>query len=155
REVISFAEAPTPWQCMLTVLRNNGVDPARVRITRDLATPDAVAAFRAGRGDFLEQGQTVTEELLAEGAAHLVASMGDATGPVPFSSFMTTPAFLAGERPTLERFTRAVYRTQRWMAAASPREIAEAIAPAFPDLDPLIREKAVDRYQRQGTWARD
>jgi NitT/TauT family transport system substrate-binding protein len=155
REVISFAEAPTPWQCMLTVLRNNGVDPARVRITRDLPTPQAVAAFRSGRGDFLEQGQTVTEELLAEGAAFLVASMGDATGPVPFSSFMATPAFLANERPVLERFTRAVYRTQRWMAQAQARDIAAAIAPAFPDVDPVIREKAIDRYLRQATWARD
>jgi NitT/TauT family transport system substrate-binding protein len=155
REVISFAEAPTPWQCMLTVLRREGVDPGRVRITRDLPTPQAVAAFRAGRGDFLEQGQTVTEQLLAEGAAFLVASMGDATGPVPFSSFMTTPAFLASERPVLERFTRAVYRTQRWMAAAPAREIAAAIAPAFPDVDPVIGEKAIDRYLRQATWARD
>jgi len=155
REVISFAEAPTPWQCMLTVLRTNGIDPARVRITRDLPTTQAVAAFRSGRGDFLEQGQTVTEELLAEGAAFLVASMGEATGPVPFSSFMTTPAFLAGERPVLERFTRAVYRTQRWMAEAPARDIAAAIAPAFPDVDPVIREKAIDRYLRQATWARD
>src|SRR5436190_5562299 len=47
-EVISFAEAPTPWQSMLTVLRREGVDPARVRFTRDLLTADAVAAFRAG-----------------------------------------------------------------------------------------------------------
>ena len=155
REVISFAEAPTPWQCMLTVLRKNGVDPARVRITRDLPTAQAVAAFRAGRGDFLEQGQTVTEELLAEGAAVLVASMGDATGPVPFSSFMTTPAFLARERPVLERFTRAIYRTQRWMAQAPARDIAAAIASAFPGVSPVIREKAIDRYLRQGTWARD
>jgi NitT/TauT family transport system substrate-binding protein len=155
REVISFAEAPTPWQCMLTVLRKNGIDPARVRITRDLPTAQAVAAFRAGRGDFLEQGQTVTEQLLSERAAFLVASMGDATGPLPFSSFMATPEFFARERPLLERFTRAVYRTQRWMAQAPARDIAAAIAPAFPDIDPLISQKAVDRYLRQGTWARD
>jgi NitT/TauT family transport system substrate-binding protein len=155
REVISFAEAPTPWQCMLTVLRKNGVDPARVRITRDLPTAQAVAAFRSGRGDFLEQGQTVTEQLLTEGAAFLVASMGDATGPVPFSSFMTTPAFFTHERPLLERFTRAIYRTQRWMAGAPARDIALAITPAFADVDPVIRERAVDRYLRQGTWARD
>jgi len=155
KEVISFAEAPTPWQCMLTVLRRNGVDPARVRITRDLPTAEAVAAFRAGRGDFLEQGQPIAEQLLAEGAAVLIASMGDATGPVPFSSYMTTPAFLANERPVIERFTRALYRAQRWMAAAAPGEIASAVAPAFPDIEAGVREKVVDRYQRQGTWARD
>ena len=155
KEIISFAEAPTPWQCMLTVLRRNGVDPARVRITRGLPTAEAVAAFRSGRGDFLEQGQPVTEQLLAESAAVLIASMGDATGPVPFSSYMTTPAFLANERPVLDRFTRALYRTQRWMATATPREIASVVAPAFPDIEAGIREKVVERYQRQGTWARD
>jgi NitT/TauT family transport system substrate-binding protein len=155
KEVISFAEAPTPWQCMLTVLRRNGVDPGRVRITRDLPTAQAVAAFRAGRGDFLEQGQPVTEQLLAEGAAVLIASMGEATGPVPFSSYMTTPGFLARERPVLERFTRALYRAQRWMAEAPARDIASAIAPAFGDIEPVIRERVVDRYLRQGTWARD
>jgi NitT/TauT family transport system substrate-binding protein len=155
KEVISFAEAPTPWQCMLTVLRRHGVDPAHVRFTRDLPTAQAVAAFRSGRGDFLEQGQPATEQLLAEGAATLIASMGDATGPVPFSSYMATPEFFASERAILDRFTRAVYRTQRWMAAATPREIASVVAPAFPDIDAGIREQVVDRYQRQGTWPRD
>ncbi|MGH7417293.1 MAG: ABC transporter substrate-binding protein, partial [Candidatus Rokuibacteriota bacterium] len=57
RTVISFAEAPTPWQCMLTVLRRNGIDPERVRIERELPAPEAIAAFRAGHGDFLEQPQ--------------------------------------------------------------------------------------------------
>jgi NitT/TauT family transport system substrate-binding protein len=155
KEVISFAEAPTPWLSMLTVLRRQRVDPARVRFTRDLPTADAVAAFRAGRGDFLEQGQPVTEALLAEGAAVLVASMGEATGPVPFSSYMTTPAFLERGRGVLERFTRALHRAQRWMAEAPPREVAAVIAPAFPDMDADIRERAVDRYLRQHTWARD
>src|SRR5207302_1312167 len=69
RTIISFAEAPTPWQCMLTVLRTHGVDPAAVRIRRDLLVPDAIAAFRAGEAEFLETGQPMVEGLLAEGAA--------------------------------------------------------------------------------------
>ena len=98
--VISFAEAPTPWQCLLSVLRRNGVDPAGVAIRRDLPVAQAVAAFRAGDADFLEQGQPVVEQLLAEGVGHLAASMGEATGPVPFSSYMTSRASCAmTERP--------------------------------------------------------
>ena len=155
RTVISFAEAPTPWQCMLTVLRREGVDPGRVTIVRDLPVDEAVAAFRAGRCDFLEQGQPVVEQLLAEGAAHLVASMGDATGPVPFSSYMTTPEFLGKEQEVVLAFTRAIYRTQQWMAAHSGAEIADVVAPAFPDIEPHIRTRVVERYHRQGTWARD
>jgi NitT/TauT family transport system substrate-binding protein len=155
KTVLSFAEAPTPWQCMLTVLRRHGVDPGTVRIERERPAPDAVAAFCAGHGDFLEQPQPVVEELLAAGAAHLVASMGEATGPVPFTSYMTTPAFLAREPDVMRAFTRAVYRTQRWLAENRAPAIAAAIAPAFPATKPAILEGAVGRYHEQGTWARD
>ena len=153
RTVLSFAEAPTPWQCMLTVLRREGVDPASVRIERTLPVAEAAAAFRAGHGDFLETGQPFTEALLAEGAAHLAASMAEATGPVPFSSYLTTVPFLREQRDTIVRFTRALARAQRWLARAEPGEIAALIAPAFPDVDPELRRRAVARYLRQGTWA--
>jgi NitT/TauT family transport system substrate-binding protein len=155
KTVISFAEAPTPWLCMLAVLRRNGVDPNQVRITRELAVTEAVAAFVSGAADFLEQTQPIVEQLLAEGGAHLVASMGETTGPLPFTSYMTTPDFLAGEPEVVRRFTRAVYRTQRWLASAAPPAIAEAIAPSFHEIDPAIRERAIARYLRQSTWARD
>ncbi|HUM16644.1 MAG TPA: ABC transporter substrate-binding protein [Candidatus Nitrosotalea sp.] len=155
RTVLSFAEAPTPWQCMLTVLRAHGVDPAAVRIERHRPAPAAVAAFRAGDGDFLEQPQPVVEQLLAEGAGHLVASMGEATGPVPFTSYMTTPGFLEHEPDTVLRFTRAVYRTQRWLAEHDAAVIARTVAGAFADVAPPILERVVARYQGQGTWSRD
>jgi NitT/TauT family transport system substrate-binding protein len=155
RTVISFAEAPTPWQCMLTVLRRNGVDPAAVRIERDRPAPEAVAAFRAGHGDFLEQTQPVVEQLIGAGAAHLVASMGQATGPVPFTSYMTTPAFLARQHEVVRRFTRGVYRTQRWLAAHGAAEIARVIGPAFPAIDAALLERAVARYLAQDTWSRE
>jgi len=155
RTVLSFAEAPTPWQCMLTVLRRHGVDPARVRIERTLPAGEAAEAFRAGRADFLETGQPFTELLVRDGAGHLVASMGDATGPLPFSSYMTTTAALTDRRAMLVRFTRALYRAQRWLARAAPGEVAALIAPAFPDVAPDVREAAVARYLGQGTWAAD
>ena len=154
RTVIGFAEAPTPWQCMLTVLRRNGVDPAAVRIDRSRPAPEAVAAFRAGEGDFLEQTQPVVEQLLEEGAAHLVASMGEATGSVPFTSYMTTPEFMRREPDVIARFTRAVYRTQRWLASATPAEAGAAVASHFPELGGPRLERIAARYLAQGTWSR-
>jgi NitT/TauT family transport system substrate-binding protein len=155
KTIISFAEAPTPWQCMLTVLRRNGVDPATVRIERHRPGPEALAAFRGGHGDFFEQTQPIVEQLLAGGEAHLVASMGEATGPVPFTSYMTTPEFLRREPDTVLHFTRALYRTQRWLASHDSKDIADAIKPGFPDIAPTILERAVGRFARQGTWSSD
>jgi NitT/TauT family transport system substrate-binding protein len=155
KTVIGFAEAPTPWQCMLTVLRRHGVDPATVRIERNRPGPEALAAFRSGHGDFFEQTQPIAEQLLESGEAYLIASMGEATGPVPFTSYMTTPEFLRREPETVLRFTRAVYRTQRWLARQDSKAIADAIAPDFRDIERGVLERAVDRFSRQDTWARD
>jgi len=155
KTVISFAGAPTPWLCMLSVLRRHGVDPARVTFVRDLHGPDALQAFRAGRGEFLEQGQPATELLVAEGDAYLAASMGEATGPVPFSSYMATPERLQREPDTILRFARAIYAAQRWIAKSDAAAIAHAVAPAFPAVPGEIRARAIERYLRQGTWATD
>jgi NitT/TauT family transport system substrate-binding protein len=155
RTLLGFAEAPTPWQCMLTVLRRNGVDPASVRIERTLPVAEAAAAFKAGRADYLETGQPFAEIMLAEGSAHLAASMGEATGPLPFSSYMSTAEFLRTEREALTRFTRALYRAQRWMTTASAAEVAALIAPAFADVAAEVRVKVVARYLAQNTWPAD
>lgn len=155
KTVIGFAEAPTPWQCMLTVLRRNGVDPASVRFERERPAAEALAAFRGGHGDFFEQTQPTVERMVASGEGHLVASMGEATGPVPFTSYMTTPEFLRREPETVLRFTRALYRTQRWLAAQNAKAIAETIAPGFPEIEPAILERAVGRFSKQDTWSRD
>jgi NitT/TauT family transport system substrate-binding protein len=152
RTVISFAGAPTPYYCMLSVLRRHGVDPARVAFVRDRHGDDAVAALRSGRADYLEAGQPTTEVLIGEGAAHLVASMGEATGPVPFSSYMATPARLSSDPDLFVRFTRAAVRAQRWIAGATATEIAAVIGPAFPDVPAPLCTRVVERYHRQGTW---
>ena len=155
RTVISFGGAPTPWLCMQSVLRRHGVDPARVTFLRGLSTEDAVAAFRARKGDFIEHGPPVVDQLLADGTGHLIASMGDATGPVPFSSLMASRATLTRDRERLVRFVRGFSGAQRWMAASDAREIAAVIAPAFADIAPGFRVAAVERYLRQSAWARD
>jgi len=155
KTVIGFAEAPTPWQCLLTVLRRAAVDPARVRIERDRPLADAIAAFRAGEGDFLETTQPAVEELVAAGVAHVAVSMGEATGPVPFTSYMATPELLAREPELVRRFVRAVYRTQRWLAGSEAADVARVVAPAFPTVEAGLLGRAAARFMRQHTWSRD
>jgi len=68
---------------------------------------------------------------------------------------MTTGRFLREGRDVLLAFTRALSRAQRWMAGVDGKEIADLIAPAFPDIASEFRHRAVARYLGQDTWARD
>jgi NitT/TauT family transport system substrate-binding protein len=152
RTVISFGGAPTPYYCMLSVLRRHGIDPARVTFVRELPVPEAVAAFRAGRGDFLECGPPVVDRLAADGTGHLVASMGEATGPVPFSSLMTAQERVHRDRAELVRLVRALHRAQQWIAHARADELARTLGPSFADIEPPLLARILDRYRAQHTW---
>lgn len=152
---ILFSEAPTPWLCLQQVLRNYGVDIGRIELISDLPTAQAVEAFLRGEADYLEQGQPTVERLVHTGRASIVASEGEAVGPVPFSAYLTTPALAASQDDVLRRFARAFYRAQRWMTQHSAEDISQLIAPSFPDIEPDIRTRVVARYLRQDTWAKD
>jgi NitT/TauT family transport system substrate-binding protein len=155
RRLILFAEAPTPWLCLQYVLRRHGVEPQTIHVQANLGTADAVAMFLRGEADYLEQSQPVTETLISTGQAALVAAEGEAVGALPFSAYLATPAFLSSHTELLHRFARAFYRAQQWLAQHSAEEISQLIAPSFPDIEPVLRTRVLERYLRQQTWARD
>jgi NitT/TauT family transport system substrate-binding protein len=152
---ILFAEAATPWLCLQQVLRNYGIDISAIKLITDVPTPQAVEMFLRGEADYIEQGQPVVERLVHTGRASVVASEGEAVGALPFSAYLTTPAYAAGHAEVLHRFARAFYQAQQWIAQHSAEEVSQLIAPSFPDIEPEVRTPAVRRYLAQDTWARD
>jgi NitT/TauT family transport system substrate-binding protein len=59
---------------------------------------------------------------------------------------------LATRRDELQRMTRAIHRTEKWVAKASGRQIAQAISAYFGDMAPAILEAACTRYKALGIW---
>lgn len=152
KEVIPFAEAPTPWFCLQAVLRRHQIDPAQVRLRSPLPTPTAVDTFLQGQGDYLLQTQPVVERLLQEGRAHLCQIQADACGHLAFTSYIATAATVQAQPELFERFTRAVYHTQQWMTQHTGNDIAQLIQPRFPDVPPALLGAAITRFQTLGTW---
>jgi NitT/TauT family transport system substrate-binding protein len=152
---ILFTEAETPWLCLQQVLRNYGIDIGAIILITEVPTAQAVEMFLRGGADYLEQEQPVVEHLVHSGRGSVVASEGEAVGAVPFSAYLTTPAYAASHAEVLQRFTKAFYHAQQWIAHHSAAEISQLIAPSFPDIEPEIRTRAVGRYLTQETWSRD
>jgi NitT/TauT family transport system substrate-binding protein len=152
RRLIVFSEAPTPWLCLLDVLRTQRIDPASIAVQRDLPVARSVEAFVAGEADYLETALPVAEELLEDGRAHLAAAMGEVVGKIPYSSLIVT-AETRLTRPALcQAAVTALARAQLWMSGQSPDAIADLVARDFPEIRPAILTKVIARYQRMGTW---
>ena len=58
-----------------------------------------------------------------------MASLGEASGYVPYTVYMAQDAFLQAHPDVVEAFTRAIYKGQQWVESHSAAEIAKVIQP--------------------------
>ena len=87
--------------------------------------------------------------LLLDGKGHIVASLGEASGYVPYTVYMAQDAFLQAHPDVVEAFTRAIYKGQQWVESHSAAEIAKVIQPQFAETDLDTLTTIVERYQKQ------
>lgn len=131
-------------------LRAAGVDEARVRYIDAGSPAEMEAAFRAGQGDAVHLQGPAAQQLEAEGLARVVGSVGEAVGPVSFSTLVASPAWLATD--TARRFIRAFTHAREVAATGPAASIADVIAEFLPGASRPALVRTIEAYQRIGTW---
>jgi len=107
-------------------------------------------AFRGGEGDYIHQQGPAPQQLEHDGAGHVVASVGQAIGPVAFSSLAATRAWLRTDMA--RRFMRAYRKARAWLLATPAARVAEAEASFFPGIDRAVLTATIAYYQKLGCW---
>jgi NitT/TauT family transport system substrate-binding protein len=113
-----------------------------------MATMDQ--AFRDGTGDYIHQQGPAPQQLEHDGVGHVVASLGDAIGPLAFSSLAATREWLATDEA--KRFTRAYRKARAWLISTPATEVAETEAAFFPNIDRAVLTQTIATYQTLGNW---
>ncbi|OCL26253.1 hypothetical protein U472_09590 [Orenia metallireducens] len=154
KKIIGNRPGGAPEMVMEYTLRHNGIEPFKdVDIVTNLDFTANAPAFKNGLGDFVQLFEPKASQLEATGAAHVVASFGELGGKVPYTVYMGRKNYIKENPQTVLKFTKAVYRAQKWVYSHSAKEIARVIRPSFPNIDFDILIKVVDRYKSQDTWS--
>lgn len=152
--VATVSEVPTPWMCLQEDLRRAGIDPSAIARVANAGMADNVAALRRGDVDVVQVFEPFASSLLANGAGHLWYAQAS-RGPTSYTTFYARRGLLDRRRDEMRHMVRAIYRTQKWIAAAGSEAIAAAIAEYFHDVPPDIRAAACAHYKSLGIWGRD
>jgi NitT/TauT family transport system substrate-binding protein len=107
-------------------------------------------AFRNGTGDYIHQQGPAPQQLEHDGVGHVVAALGDAIGPLAFSSLAATREWLATDQA--KRFTRAYRKARAWLIATPAAQVAAAEASFFPHIDRAVLTQTIATYQKLGCW---
>lgn len=154
KHILPGRRGGVPYMALEYVLRQNGLDPEKDLTLDNSIQFDLMAgAFTNGTGDYVTLFEPTASMLEAEGRGYIVASVGEAGGSMPYTAYFAKKSFIEKNPELIERFTRAVYRGQQWVKEHTAAEIAETVAPSFPDADVKLLTTVVERYQKIGAWS--
>lgn len=138
------------------ILKKNGIDPkADLSIDQSIDFGSTAAAFSGGQGDFTVEFEPHATALEQKGDGYVVASLGEDSGYVPYTSFSAKKSYIDANPELIQSFTNALQKGMDFVAEHSPAEIAAAIQPQFPETDLETLTTIVTRYYDQDTWKQD
>ena len=93
------------------VLKENGMTIGEdVEIINNIEFTSTAGAFTGDVGDYTVEFEPVATTLEQSGTGHIVASLGEASGYVPYTVYMASDEILKENPEVVEAFTRAIYR---------------------------------------------
>ena len=138
------------------ILRRHGIAPNRdVTLYTNIPARLRAGAFLSGSGDFILAGEPLATQLAERQAGTVVAVLGREAGPLPAVVYVTTEETARKRARALQRFARAVYRAQLWLAGHDAGEAAALAAPYLTGVDRAQLVNIIERYRAMGLWAAD
>ncbi|SFA91934.1 NitT/TauT family transport system substrate-binding protein [Lentibacillus halodurans] len=138
------------------VLKQHDIDPHNdLNLLQNVDFANIPGAFSSGDAEYVQLFEPTASTFEKEGKGHIIASFGEESGHVPYTTFMIKESFLNENEETIKDFTNAIYQAQQWVQEHSAEEIAEVIQPYFEDTEKEILASSIDRYKSQGSFATD
>lgn len=112
-------------------------------------------AFVSGTADYCTVFEPTASEYEKEGKWHVVASVGEQSGEIPYTSFIALGSFIEKNPETIKSFLKALKKAHAFMAEKTDKEIAEAIVKQFPNTSISSLETSVKNYKKIDAWKTD
>ncbi len=153
KDVLGGRAGGMPEMVFEYILEKNGIDPKTdVRIDQSVDFGSTAAAFSGGDADYTVEFEPHATMLEQKGEGYVVASLGEDSGYVPYTSFSAKKSYLEQHGDIVQAFTNALQKGMDYVQSHTPEEIAKVIAPQFAETDMETLTKIVERYYNQDTW---
>lgn len=151
-EVLGGRAGGMPEMVFEYVLKKNGIDPEEVNIDQSIDFGSTAAAFSGGKGEYSVEFEPYATSLEVKGDGYIVASVGEASGYVPYTAFCATSSYLEEHGDTVQGFVNALQKGLDYVNSHTAEEIAAVIAPQFEETEEENLILIVERYANQDTW---
>lgn len=153
KHVLPGRKGGVPYMTLEYVIKQHGLDPQTdMNFDNSISFDAMTGAFVGGVGDYVTIFEPTATTLEREGKGYILASVGEASGEIPYTAYFANKSFLEKNPELIQNFVDAIYEGQVWVATHTPEEIAKVLLPSFPDSNLEVLSQVVERYQSIDAW---
>lgn len=153
KTVIPGRKGGVPYMTLEYVLKQKGINPKTDLKLDDSIKFDLMASsFTSGEADFVTLFEPTASNIQKLGKGYIVASVGKEAGEIPYTAYFAKKSYIENNKETIQNFTNAIYKGQKWVKEHTAKEIAEAVQSFFPDTDIGLLETAIKSYKNIDAW---
>lgn len=153
KTVIPGRKGGVPYMTLEYIIKQNGLKPGTDLVLDDSIKFDLMAsAFTSGDADFVTLFEPTASNVQNIGKGYIVASVGKESGEIPYTAYFAKKSYIENNENTIQNFTNAIYKGQKWVQEHTAKEIAEVIKDFFPDTDITLLTTAIQSYKDIDAW---
>lgn len=156
KEILAGRKGGVPAMTFEYVLNNHNLkDGVDLTLNYDVAFNLMTSAFEAGTADYCTMFDPVAYEYEAAGKGYVVASVGEASGEVPYTCFIAKNSWIEKHESAVEGFLRAVTKAVKYINENSSADVASKLVSYFDGTSETALAASVERYRNIDAWNTD
>lgn len=145
-----------PLMALEYAMKQAGLTPGvDVEVRTDIQFDMMAGAFQSGEADYTTLFEPLASSFELQGNGYVLESVGSLAGYIPYTCYSALGSYIEKNPDAIQGFSNALYKGMVWVNEHTALEVAEIIAPQFPDADKEFIAKIVQTYRYIGAWNPD
>ena len=151
--IIGGRKGGMPEMTLEWAIKQNGLDPKQdLEIDTSIEFASMFGAFISGTGDYVTLFEPLALEAEKNGYGHVVASIGEYGGIVPYTAFNARKSYIENNPGIIKGFIKSIQKGLDYVHNNSSSDIANCIKEYFPDTNIKDLTNIVERYKNIDAW---
>ncbi len=153
KEILAGRPGGVPAMTFEYVVNQNGLkDGTDVTLNFDVQFNLMTSAFESGTGDYCTMFEPVASEYEAAGKGYVVASVGEASGEVPYTCFMAKNSWIKKHETETNGFLRAVTKAVKYINDTPVATVAPYLTSYFESTPVSSISASIESYKAIDAW---
>lgn len=156
KEIIIGRKGGLPAMTFQYLMKSLGyVEGVDVTLRTDIQFNLMAPTYDSGVGDYVTLFEPVATEFVNQGKGHIIASVGEKSGEIPYTSFIALESFMKDNPEKIEKFVKAMYKALNYVKTAPSSEVAKELVKHFKGSNESQTATSLQNYLAVDTWMTD